>query len=150
MATARLPRSPSPLSLGDPLIAIAHPPDWQHDRHYHYPPRRRRSSQSRPTRTRDLLPATEHYHHLHRLQCPSESMPSPTDDETPFPSLDHSTLHGFGRSHLSPDDAFVSPPRRSGERSRSRRRKRPWKKLMWVKQSCKTPLCISRQEGRAS
>ncbi|KAF5963152.1 hypothetical protein FBULB1_13596 [Fusarium bulbicola] len=61
-------------------------------------------------------------------------MPPPTDDETPFPSLDHSALHGFGRSHLSPDDAFVSPPR--GPRGRSRRRKRPWKKLMWVKQSC--------------
>lgn len=82
-------------------------------------------------------------------------MPSPTDDETPFPSLSRSsTLNGFGRSHLSPDDAFVSPPRRpynldgavesiprgrrlDGERSRSRRRKRAWKKLMWVKQSCR-------------
>ncbi|CAM1501790.1 Fc.00g037740.m01.CDS01 [Cosmosporella sp. VM-42] len=80
-------------------------------------------------------------------------MPSPTDDETPFPSLSRSsTLNAFGRSHLSPDDAFVSPPRRpynvdgvaesrprprrlDGERSRSRRRKRAWKKLMWVKQS---------------
>ncbi|KAF4332127.1 phosphatidylinositol glycan class C [Fusarium beomiforme] len=68
-----------------------------------------------------------------RLQCLLGSMPPPTDDEAPFPSLDHSTLHGFGRSHLSPDDAFVSPPR--GPRGRSRRRKRPWKKLMWVKQS---------------
>ncbi|KAI5464077.1 phosphatidylinositol N-acetylglucosaminyltransferase subunit C [Mariannaea sp. PMI_226] len=64
-------------------------------------------------------------------------MPSPTDDETSFPSLtDSSSLHAFGRSHLSPDDAFVSPPRRPrSERSRSRRRKRPWKKLMWVRQS---------------
>ncbi|KAK7425822.1 glycosylphosphatidylinositol anchor biosynthesis [Neonectria magnoliae] len=64
-------------------------------------------------------------------------MPSPTDDETSFPSLNGSaSLHAFGRSHLSPDDAFVSPPRRlRSERSRSRRRKRPWKKLMWVKQS---------------
>ncbi|RSM03159.1 hypothetical protein CEP52_007502 [Fusarium oligoseptatum] len=132
MATARLPRSPSPLSLGDPLIA--HPPDWHHHRHCHYPPgRSSHGRQRRHTRTRDLLPTTER--DLHRLQCPSESMPSPTDDETPFPSLDRSTLHGFGRSHLSPDDAFVSPPRRPGERSRSRRRKRPWKKLMWVKQS---------------
>ncbi|RMJ09754.1 hypothetical protein BHE90_011877 [Fusarium euwallaceae] len=132
MATARLPRSPSPLSLGDPLIA--HPPDWHHHRHCYYPPgRSSHGRQRRHTRTRDLLPTTER--DLHRLQCPSESMPSPTDDETPFPSLDRSTLHGFGRSHLSPDDAFVSPPRRPGERSRSRRRKRPWKKLMWVKQS---------------
>ncbi|GAO19394.1 hypothetical protein UVI_02052710 [Ustilaginoidea virens] len=61
-------------------------------------------------------------------------MPSPTDDETPFP------------------DAYLSPPpgardfdgrgvpgmRGVGERSRSRRRKRAWKKLMWVKQSWKT------------
>ena len=81
-------------------------------------------------------------------------MPSPTDDETPFPTLSPSATFGaFGRSHLSPDDAFVSPTRRSyvdgasdphsllnrlgsSERSRSRRRKRAWKKLMWVKQSC--------------
>lgn len=75
-------------------------------------------------------------------------MPSPTDDETSFPRLDRSsTFNAFGRSHLSPDDAFTSPPRRlygaadgsvermDGERSRSRRRKRAWKKLMWVKQS---------------
>lgn len=70
-------------------------------------------------------------------------------------------------SHLSPEDAFLvaSPPRRSngfepsaipngsgevlsrhlhlrtkddaGSRSRSRRRKKAWKKLLWVKQSCK-------------
>lgn len=79
-------------------------------------------------------------------------MPSPTDDETPFPTLDRSaTFNAFDRSHLSPDDAFTSPPRRlygsgdglvdrmDGERSRSRRRKRAWKKLMWVKQSCEFP-----------
>lgn len=88
-------------------------------------------------------------------------MPSPTDDETPFPSLSRSsTLNAFGRSHLSPDDAFVSPPRRTfnldgavesvvrgrrldGERSRSRRRKRVWKKLMWVKQSCMSSIPVS-------
>ncbi|KAI0118406.1 GPI2-domain-containing protein [Nemania sp. FL0031] len=57
------------------------------------------------------------------------------------------------RSHLAPEDAFTSqlPPRRDhdsgselrprkarsklGSRSRSRRRKRSWKKLLWVKQS---------------
>lgn len=66
-------------------------------------------------------------------------------------------------SHLAPEDAFLaaSPPRRlngfepnskpeggllsrhlrmrskdPGSRSHSRRRKRPWKKLLWVKQSC--------------
>lgn len=66
-------------------------------------------------------------------------------------------------SHLAPEDALfaTSPPRRSnafdpslsgngdlaarhlrmrnkdtGSRSRSRRRKRTWKKLLWVKQSC--------------
>ncbi|OAQ67068.1 phosphatidylinositol N-acetylglucosaminyltransferase [Pochonia chlamydosporia 170] len=80
-------------------------------------------------------------------------MPSPTDDETPFPSLSHAaTFNVFGRSHLSPQDAHLSPPRRArdfdgdgtaemrgigggSDRSRSRRRKRAWKKLMWVKQS---------------
>ncbi|KAH7176601.1 phosphatidylinositol N-acetylglucosaminyltransferase subunit C [Dactylonectria macrodidyma] len=64
-------------------------------------------------------------------------MPLPTDDETSFPSLNGGvSLHAFARSHLSPDDAFVSPPRPlRSDRSRSRRRKRPWKKLMWVKQS---------------
>ncbi|KEY68795.1 hypothetical protein S7711_00663 [Stachybotrys chartarum IBT 7711] len=84
------------------------------------------------------------------------TMPSPTDDETPMPPLGHpSGFSSFGRSHLSPEDAFVTrSPRQSyksdagpetrlrmsmgrinGERSRSRRRKRAWKKLMWVKQS---------------
>ncbi|OAA46998.1 Phosphatidylinositol N-acetylglucosaminyltransferase [Metarhizium rileyi] len=80
-------------------------------------------------------------------------MPSPTDDETPFPALTNdATFNVFGRSLLSPQDAHLSPPRRArdfdgdgasemtrpgghGERSRSRRRKRAWKKLMWVKQS---------------
>ncbi|OAA75435.1 phosphatidylinositol:UDP-GlcNAc transferase PIG-C [Akanthomyces lecanii RCEF 1005] len=78
-------------------------------------------------------------------------MPSPTDEEIPFPPL--SSQH---RALLSPNDACVSPPRRPyessgggdgaadsamrlrrlhGERSSSRRRKRTWKKLMWVKQS---------------
>ncbi|ATY61228.1 phosphatidylinositol:UDP-c transferase PIG-C [Cordyceps militaris] len=80
-------------------------------------------------------------------------MPSPTDDEIPFPPL--RGIHH--RSHLSPSDACVSPPRQydggggsggdgaadsamrmrrlHGSRSGSRRRKRTWKKLMWVKQS---------------
>ncbi|KAG6024528.1 hypothetical protein E4U41_001755 [Claviceps citrina] len=79
-------------------------------------------------------------------------MPSPTDDETPFPPLSHpATFNAFGRSHLSPHDAHLSPTRiahrfdgqdgtgalqgTGTERSRSRRRKRAWKKLMWVKQS---------------
>ncbi|KAJ3474202.1 hypothetical protein NLG97_g9948 [Lecanicillium saksenae] len=82
-------------------------------------------------------------------------MPSPTEDEIPFPTLTSHALHH--RSHLSPNDACVSPPRRyeggadgasdsamrlrrlNGERSGSRRRKRTWKKLMWVKQSCHVP-----------
>ncbi|KAH6604166.1 hypothetical protein Trco_007612 [Trichoderma cornu-damae] len=83
-----------------------------------------------------------------------EAMPSPTDDETPFPRLGHSaSLHALDRSHLSPHDAFTYPLRHSydgdggsadplshlrhlkDDRSRSRRRKRAWKKLMWVKQS---------------
>lgn len=79
-------------------------------------------------------------------------MPSPTDEEIPFP-----LLSSHPRALLSPNDACVSPPRRlyegggggdgaadsamrlrrlHGERSSSRRRKRTWKKLMWVKQSC--------------
>lgn len=81
------------------------------------------------------------------------AMPSPTDDEPPFPPLSHAAaFNAFGRSHLSPHDAHPSPTRRArdfdgqngtaplrgpdAERSRSRRRKRAWKKLMWVKQSC--------------
>lgn len=82
-------------------------------------------------------------------------MPSPAEEETPFPTLPSSTtLH---RSHLSPHDANLSPPRRfdsvdgaadrglrmsrinGSSRSGSRRRKRTWKKLMWVKQSCMFP-----------
>lgn len=82
-----------------------------------------------------------------------------SSSSTSSPSLHH------GRpdpSHLAPEDAFhaASPPRRlnafepsgsrdhiprhlyrkdGGSRSRSRRRrKRPWKKLLWVKQSCKS------------
>jgi phosphatidylinositol glycan class C protein len=80
-------------------------------------------------------------------------MLSPTDDdesETPFPTLDHQPTFS---SLLSPDDAFVPPLsrgyggdsaaesthsrlRRVNDRGGSRRRKRAWKKLMWVKQSC--------------
>ncbi|RFU74789.1 phosphatidylinositol n-acetylglucosaminyltransferase [Trichoderma arundinaceum] len=80
-------------------------------------------------------------------------MPSPTDDETPFPALSHTvSLNALDRSHLSPHDAFTYPLRQpydgdgtldplshlrhlKEDRSRSRRRKRAWKKLMWVKQS---------------
>ncbi|KAG6223415.1 hypothetical protein E4U34_000860 [Claviceps purpurea] len=80
-------------------------------------------------------------------------MPSPTDDETQLPPLSHpAAFNAFGRSHLSPHDARLSPVQRArhfddqdggaaalrdtgAERSRSRRRKRAWKKLMWVKQS---------------
>lgn len=87
-------------------------------------------------------------------------MPSPTDDETPFPVLSHSaSLSALDRSHLSPHDAFTYPLRQTydadgaadplshlrhlkDDRSRSRRRKRAWKKLMWVKQSCKFFLIL--------
>lgn len=82
-------------------------------------------------------------------------MATHTDDdesETPFPTLDWQGPPTFS-SHLSPDDAYISPPRRvytgesAAESTRShlrrlngehgsRRRKRAWKKLMWVKQSC--------------
>jgi hypothetical protein len=94
-------------------------------------------------------------------------MPSPTDDETPFPVL---SLSALDRSHLSPHDAFTYPLRQTydadgvadplshlrhlkDDRSRSRRRKRAWKKLMWVKQSCKFCLLFQRgnseREGKA-
>lgn len=128
-------RSPSPLTLGDPLITGV---NW----HQHQPPTSApvpTSPTKSPGSSQPPDPDPGPGPRPRRLQCLLDSMPPPTDDETPFPSLDHSALHGFGRSHLSPDDAFVSPPR--GPRGRSRRRKRPWKKLMWVKQSC-TPQKI--------
>ncbi|KAH7316573.1 phosphatidylinositol N-acetylglucosaminyltransferase subunit C [Stachybotrys elegans] len=71
-------------------------------------------------------------------------MPSPTESESLLPG----SFGAFERSHLSPDDAFAAPSRhaykgdatpesrpRLSDRSRSRRRKRAFKKLMWVKQS---------------
>ncbi|KAG4283888.1 phosphatidylinositol glycan, class C [Fusarium proliferatum] len=122
-------RSPSPLTLGDPLITGV---NW----HQHQPPTSAPAPTSpteSPGSSQPPDPDPGPGPRSRRLQCLLDSMTPPTDDETPFPSLDHSALHGFGRSHLSPDDAFVSPPR--GPRGRSRRRKRPWKKLMWVKQS---------------
>ncbi|PHH83597.1 hypothetical protein CDD82_6625 [Ophiocordyceps australis] len=91
-------------------------------------------------------------------------MPSPTDDEAAStqPLSRTSTLNSSGRSHLSPQDAAISPPLRArapglgalgirdsdgpaslarmshlgaqGSTSRHRH-KRTWKKLMWVKQS---------------
>lgn len=100
---------------------------------------------------RTALCVAEALAHPHPLP---PSMPSPTDDdesEAPFPTLDHASTFS---SHLSPDDAFISPPRRgyggesasestrsrlrrlSSEPGGGRRRKRAWKKLMWVKQSC--------------
>lgn len=91
-------------------------------------------------------------------------------------STSTSSLHQ-GRpdpSHLAPEDAFhaASPPRRlnafessgsrdhiprhlyrkdGGSRSRSRRRrKRPWKKLLWVKQSCESSSDASAQHCHLS
>jgi hypothetical protein len=127
-------RSPSPLALNDhdPLMTTVNV-NWYHCQSQTQSLTSHQSPGSAPG-----PPSTSPSRHPRRLQCLLDRMPSPTDDETPFPSLDHSTLHGFGRSHLSPDDAFVSPPR--GPRGRSRRRKRPWKKLMWVKQSCMCTL----------
>ncbi|KAF7548764.1 hypothetical protein G7046_g8563 [Stylonectria norvegica] len=103
----------------------------------------------------DTVGASSTQHPPSTNSTSGSSMPPPTDDETSLASLSRSsTLNAFGRSHLSPDDAFVSPPRRlynggdgaadtarprprrlDSDRSRSRRRKRSWKKLMWVKQS---------------
>lgn len=94
-------------------------------------------------------------------------MPSPTDDETPFPALSHAAglnLNALDRSHLSPHDAFTYPLRQpydgdgpadplshlrhlKDDRSRSRRRKRAWKKLMWVKQSCEFLSRLPHQLG---
>lgn len=125
-------RSPSPLALNDPLVTTVNV-NWHH--------RQSQTQSSTSQQSTDLAPSPGRQ--PRRLQCLLDSMPSPTDDETPFPSLDRSTLHGFGRSHLSPDDAFVSPPR--GPRGRSRRRKRPWKKLMWVKQSCMYTFVASKE-----
>ncbi|KAF4124756.1 phosphatidylinositol N-acetylglucosaminyltransferase subunit C [Geosmithia morbida] len=90
-------------------------------------------------------------------------MPSNTDDdesEAPFPTLDYDGPPTFN-SHLSPNDAFMSPPRRSGgtasaraftkrmggEHGAGRRRKRAWKKLMWVKQSCTCTSCLLTLDG---
>lgn len=100
--------------------------------------------------------------------CPHDTilasiMPSPTDDEseTPFPTLNDSST--FTSHLLSPDDAFISPPRRgytadsaveshmrrvNASRSGSRRRKRVWKKLMWVKQSCMLRHSPSKTNGQ--
>ncbi|KAG9254239.1 phosphatidylinositol N-acetylglucosaminyltransferase-domain-containing protein [Emericellopsis atlantica] len=83
-------------------------------------------------------------------------MPSHTDDdesETPFPTLDLHVSSRLASGLLSPDDAFPPPHRAPyagdsaselgrprlrrlhSEQGGSRRRKRSWKKLMWVKQS---------------
>lgn len=132
-------RSPSPLALNDPdpLMTTVNV-NWHHCQSQTQSPTSPQSPSSAPGHS------TSPRRHPRHIQCLLDRMPSPTDDETPFPSLDRSTLHGFGRSHLSPDDAFVSPPR--GPRGRSRRRKRPWKKLMWVKQSCMYPLMLPRRQ----
>jgi hypothetical protein len=99
------------------------------------------------------------------LPLPSRDGPSPgltrsatAPMEMPSPRL--------ARSHLAPEDAFTSQsssrrdavstaghdlgnelrPRNTrsklGSRSRSRRRKRSWKKLLWVKQSCTSIIAI--------
>lgn len=81
-------------------------------------------------------------------------MTSHTDDdesETPFPTLDYHGPPTFN-SHLSPNDAFISPPRAESRLRRlngehgGRRRKRVWKKLMWVKQSCKHHLELEQEK----
>ncbi|KAI0877878.1 phosphatidylinositol N-acetylglucosaminyltransferase-domain-containing protein [Hypoxylon argillaceum] len=85
----------------------------------------------------------------------------PLSRDPPYPGLTRAATAPIelpsprlARSHLAPEDAFTSqlPPRRDhadsgselrprkprsklGSRSRSRRRKRSWKKLLWVKQS---------------
>jgi phosphatidylinositol N-acetylglucosaminyltransferase subunit C len=92
------------------------------------------------------------------------------DFEAPFPALTRSSTAPISlradHTRLAPEDAFSahSPPRRGFDaggvpdrsrrmrlgaetsRSRSRRRKRTWKKLLWVKQSCTQGIqCRPRQ-----
>ncbi|KJZ75887.1 hypothetical protein HIM_04711 [Hirsutella minnesotensis 3608] len=88
----------------------------------------------------------------------------PADEASPIAALGRAPAFGaFGRAYLSPNDAALSPPLRSrlpgparrpfdghadgaadslsrmshldADHNRTRRRKRAWKKLMWVKQS---------------
>lgn len=94
----------------------------------------------------------------------SRSITAPTGFQAPPATEAHQEQQQQSRpdrSHLAPEDAFhaTAPSRRlkagfepsgnrdllsrhlhrkdaTGSRSRSRRRKRPWKKLLWVKQSC--------------
>lgn len=91
----------------------------------------------------------------------SRSITAPTGFNTAAAAQQQQQQRRPDPSHLAPEDAFhvTTPPRRlkgfepsgsrdllarhlyrkdgAGSRSRSRRRKRPWKKLLWVKQSCK-------------
>lgn len=97
------------------------------------------------------------------VALPWDTMPHlpPLSRDPPYPGLTRAATAPIelpsprlARSHLAPEDAFTSqlPPRRDhadsgselrprkprsklGSRSRSRRRKRSWKKLLWVKQS---------------
>ncbi|KAI6778928.1 Phosphatidylinositol N-acetylglucosaminyltransferase GPI2 subunit-like protein [Emericellopsis cladophorae] len=97
-----------------------------------------------------------HHHHQHNEKDALTAMPSHTDDdesETPFPTLDLHVSSRLASGLLSPDDAFPPPHRAPyagdsaselgrprlrrlhSDQGGSRRRKRSWKKLMWVKQS---------------
>lgn len=109
--------------------------------------------------------ASDHNDKIERLPPLARSITAPTNFQQSAAATSSSPSLYHGRSdpsHLAPEDAFhaASPPRRSngfensgsrdhiprhlyrkdgGSRSRSRRRrKRPWKKLLWVKQSCKS------------
>lgn len=105
--------------------------------------------------------ASDYNDKIERLPPLARSITAPTSFQQSASSTSTSSLlHGRpDPSHLAPEDAFhaASPPRRlnafeppgnrdhiprhlyrkdGGSRSRSRRRrKRPWKKLLWVKQS---------------
>lgn len=119
--------------------------------------------------------ASDHNDKIERLPPLARSITAPTNFQQSAAAASSSTsspslYHGRSDpSHLAPEDAFhaASPPRRSnafepsgsrehiprhlyrkdgGSRSRSRRRrKRPWKKLLWVKQSCKSSTYALRQ-----
>lgn len=133
---------------------------WRKDTHLHS------RSMAPPSGLQFSSKASDYNDKIERLPPLARSITAPTSfqQSAAAASASTSSLHQ-GRpdpSHLAPEDAFhaTSPPRRlnafessgsrehiprhlyrkdGGSRSRSRRRrKRPWKKLLWVKQSCKS------------
>lgn len=117
-----------------------------------------------PSRLHYSATATGYTEPAAQLPPLSRSVTAPTPFRAPAAQPSQQTQGRPDPSHLAPEDAFLatSPPRRTngfetsgngdllprhlrrrtkeaGSRSRSRRRKRPWKKLLWVKQPCESP-----------